>query len=94
MSETSTSNQTTDHETIRRWAEERGGRPATVKATESGGEPGVLRFDFGDQDEGLEPISWEEFFQKFDEQGLAMVYQDETKDGQKSRFYKFVKRDD
>ena len=29
---------TTDHDEIRRWAEERGGKPATVKGTESGGE--------------------------------------------------------
>ena len=32
------SNTTTDHETIRRWAEERGGEPATVRGTEDGDE--------------------------------------------------------
>ena len=31
----------TDHEEIRKWAEERGGVPATVKRTESNGEAGV-----------------------------------------------------
>ncbi|ACZ42634.1 conserved hypothetical protein [Thermobaculum terrenum ATCC BAA-798] len=85
---------TTDHETIRRWVEERGGRPATVKGTEEGDEAGVLRIDFpgyGD-DEKLQPISWEEFFQKFEEKQLAFLYQEETSEGKESRFFKFVRR--
>jgi hypothetical protein len=86
-----TSKTTTDHEEIRRWAEERGGRPATVKSTESGGEPGVLRFDFNEPEDSLEEISWDDFFAKFDQEGLALLYQDETKDGSESRFFKFVK---
>jgi hypothetical protein len=93
MTTSTTTNTTTDHETIRRWAEERGGRPATVTSTESGGEPGVLRIDFNEPDEDLEEISWDEFFQKFDEQGLAFLYQDQTADGQTSRFHKFVRRE-
>jgi hypothetical protein len=51
MSETHT---TTDHNTIRKWAEDRGGVPATVKATEEDGHAGILRIDFGPRDEGLE----------------------------------------
>jgi len=85
---------TTDHETIRRWVEERGGRPATVKGTEEEDEAGVLRIDFpgyGD-DEKLQPISWEEFFQKFEEKQLAFLYQEETSEGKESRFFKFVRR--
>jgi hypothetical protein len=87
MSETHT---TTDHNTIRKWAEDRGGVPATVKATEEDGRAGILRIDFGPRDEGLEEITWEEFFKKFDESRLAFLYQDKTKDGKISRFYKFV----
>jgi hypothetical protein len=86
-----TSRTTTDHEEIRRWAEERGGRPATVKSTESGGKPGVLRFDFNEPEDSLEEISWDDFFAKFDKEGLALLYQEETKDGSESRFFKFVK---
>ncbi|HLH94868.1 MAG TPA: hypothetical protein VKW08_07095 [Xanthobacteraceae bacterium] len=52
---------TTDHKQIRRWAEERGGAPATVKATMEHEEPGVLRLDFEPRDEALEPLSWEDF---------------------------------
>ncbi|MEA2360827.1 MAG: hypothetical protein QOI62_4087 [Solirubrobacteraceae bacterium] len=93
MSDTQTSSKTTtDHEEIRRWVEERGGRPATVKGTGDGDEPGVLRIDFGDEDESLEPISWEEWFRKFDEEGLAFLYQDRLASGEESRFFKLVQR--
>jgi alkylation response protein AidB-like acyl-CoA dehydrogenase len=87
---------TTDHDEIRRWAEEHGGRPARVRGTGtgSGDDPGILRIDFpggaGEQD--LEPISWEEWFEKFDEQGLAAVIQDRKADGDDSTFVKLVKR--
>lgn len=82
---------TTDHDVIRKWAEERGGKPATVKATEEDGEPGILRIDFDPPDEGLDRISWDEFFEKFDETGIAFLYQERTKDGKPSRFHKFVR---
>lgn len=83
---------TTDHDKIRRWAEERGGHPATVTATAKKEEPGVLRFDFDPPDEGLEKVSWDEFFDKFDKEHLALLYQDKTDDGKVSRFHKFVDR--
>ncbi len=83
---------TTDHDEIRRWVEERGGRPARVAATGNGDDPGILRIDFGDEDEGLEEISWEDFFDAFDENNLAFLYQDSTEGGDTSRFNKFVSR--
>jgi hypothetical protein len=82
----------TDHEQIRRWAQERGARPAAVAETESDGDAGILRFDFNEPDEGLDEISWDEFFAKFEEKNLALLLQDETKDGSESRFFKFVER--
>ena len=88
----SESHTTTDHDTIRKWATDRRGRPATVKATEADGEAGILRIDFGPEDEGLDEVEWEEFFRKFDESHLAFLYQDRTKDGDVSRFHKFVRR--
>jgi hypothetical protein len=86
------SQQTTDHETIRKWVEHRGGRPASVAKTHSEDDAGILRIDFAEPTPSLEEISWDEFFQKFDEQELALLYQDETKDGGTSRFFKFVRR--
>jgi hypothetical protein len=90
----SESKKTTDHDEIRRWVEERGGQPATVEGTESGGEPGVLRIDYPGvgEDDKLKPISWEEFFEKFDEEQLAFLYQEETSSGDESRFSKLVRR--
>ena len=87
------SKRTTDHAQIRRWAEVRGGRPAEVKGTGSKRDIGLLRIDFADDDEKLDPISWDEFFEKFEESRLALVYQDETVDGGASRFSKLVHRD-
>ncbi len=87
---------TTDHDEIRRWVEERGGHPATVRGTGQGGEEaGLLRIDFPGYSGGdrLEEISWDEFFQKFDEEGLAFVYEDRTSGGKTSRFSKLVSRD-
>jgi hypothetical protein len=85
---------TIDHEEIRHWAEERGGQPAEVKGTERGG-TGIIRIDFpGYSGEGkLSPISWDEFFDKFEESNLALVYQDVTARGQRSNFNKLVARE-
>lgn len=86
---------TTDHEIIKRWVEARGGKPATVKNTAHEGEAGLLRVDFPGYKGGgtLEPISWDEFFKKFDEKKLAFLYQDKTSSGEESRFFKLVNRE-
>ncbi len=91
-----TAQKTTDHEVIRAWVEERGGRPTTVKGTGTDGKPGVLRIDFpiDGMDEGLEPIEWEDFFEKFEEANLAFLHQDTTDNGELSRFCKFIERDE
>ncbi len=89
------SNTTTDHDQIRRWAEERGGQPASVIGTGGENDTGLLRIDFpGFSGEGkLEPISWEDFFDKFDEQSLALLYQEQTAAGEPSNFNKLVSRE-
>src|SRR5438270_2865422 len=86
---------TTDHEEIRRWAEERGGAPSHVKRTGREDDPGILRIDFpGYSGAGsLEPLSWDQWFQKFDEQGLALLFQETTANGQPSNFNKIVSRE-
>jgi len=87
--------QTTDHETIRKWVEDRQGRPATVAASvQENEEAGILRIDFPGYsgEESLKAISWEEFFEKFDCANLAFLYQEEAEDGTRSRFCKFVNR--
>ncbi len=86
----SSSATTTDHKTIRQWAEARRGHPAKVKTD---GEGGILRIDFGKPEENLERIDWNEFFEIFDDRNLAFLYQDQTADGEKSRFNKFLTRE-
>jgi hypothetical protein len=85
---------TVDHDTIREWAEERDGVPATVAATRADDDAGILRIDFGEPEEGLEEISWDEFFETFEDRKLAFLYQEETKNGSVSRFFKFIPRDE
>lgn len=82
----STSRTTTDHKEIKQWAESRGGRPARVEGTD------ILRIDFPGYggDEQLEEISWELFFEKFDEHELQFLYQEESAEGKESRFNKFI----
>jgi hypothetical protein len=80
---------TTDHETIRTWVEQRAGRPAVVRTA---GKGGILRIEFGEKEENLVPIGWDEFFQIFDRNKLAFLHQDTAGDGTMSRFNKFVER--
>jgi hypothetical protein len=84
---------TIDHNEIREWAESRGGQPSSAG--------GVLRIDFdepahakakNDNDSRLEPITWDKFFEIFEDRELAFLYQEETANGKESRFNKFVDR--
>ena len=84
---------TTDHDVIRKWAEQRGGRPSVVHGTEGKDGEGILRVDFRDPSDKLEPIGWDDFFKTFDDRKLAFLHQDKTADGHESRFFKFVKRE-
>jgi hypothetical protein len=86
---------TTDHDEIRRWVEEHDGTPASVRGTGDGDDSGVLRIDFpgGAGEDQLEHISWDEWFAKFDDSGLAFLYQQEKADGEDSTFFKLVSRD-
>ncbi|HEX8768981.1 MAG TPA: hypothetical protein VF714_11455 [Jatrophihabitans sp.] len=91
---TAASYTTTDHDVIRAWAEARGGRPATVSGTEDSGQGGgVLRIEFDASEDRLDDSNWDEFFKVFDDRRLAFVYQEQTSDGETSRFNKLISRD-
>jgi len=83
---------TIDHVKIRKWAEDRDGKPAIVRSTKPGGS-GMLRIDFGKLEPNLEQISWDDFFRIFEENELAFLYQEKTRNGTLSRFSKFIGRD-
>jgi hypothetical protein len=82
---------TTDHDTIRTWAESKGGKPAAVERTHKGGDVGIIRIMFPDarqsEHDALTEISWEEFFRQFEESALALLYEPD------SMFSKIVGRD-
>jgi hypothetical protein len=90
----SSSRTLTDHHEIQRWAEQRGGKPTCVLGTGGNGDVGMIRIDFpGYSGEGsLEEISWDDWFDKFDERNLALLVQDETAAAEQSNFNKLVTR--
>lgn len=85
-----TAQPTTDPNEIRQWVEARGGHPARVKQTGSRKDPGVLRIDFPgfSGEDTLEEIEWDEFFEWFNRNRLAMLLSDE----EGNRFNKLVSR--
>jgi hypothetical protein len=82
---------TTDHETIRKWAESKGGKPAAVERTHKDGDVGIIRIMFPDAQQSehsaLVEISWDEFFKEFEERQLALLYEEDN------MFSKIVGRD-
>jgi hypothetical protein len=91
---TSESNTTTDHDEIRAWVEKNDGKPACVRSTGDADDPGILRFDFpgGAGEDKLAHIPWEDWFDKFDAAGLALLYQEHKSSGEPSTFFRLVSR--
>ena len=85
----------TDREEIRQWAEERGAKPSCVRGTGNKGDIGLLRLDFPgfSGEDKLEEISWDDFFEKFEERELALLVQDQTAAGETSNFNKLLSRE-
>ncbi len=84
------SQQTTDHNTIKKFAEDNKLKPARVEGTEESG--GLIRLmqpsSSQSESDNLEEISWDEWFDAFDQNELALIYDG---DGNKS-FNKLVSR--
>lgn len=85
----------TDHTQIRRWAQERRARPVAVRSIHSDDYIGMIRLDFPGYrgEDSLQEISWDEWFEDFDDRNLALVVQEETADGEQSTFHKLVQRE-
>ena len=85
----------TDHDEIRSWAEERDARPSAVQRTHTDDSVGIIRLDFPGYsgENSLEEIEWDEWFDKFDDNNLALIVQDQTAGGERSNFNKIVSRD-
>ena len=86
---------TTDHDEIRQWAEARNAKPSRVTKTGRDEEDvGIIRLDFPGFSGGdsLEEITWDEFFEAFEDNDLALVYQEHTATGERSNFNKLISR--
>jgi len=85
----------TEREEIQRWAEDRGAKPACVRNTGDEEDIGMIRLDFPGYSgaDSLQPIGWDEWFDKFEESNLALLVQEETADGEISNFNKLINRD-
>ena len=88
MSDTNT---TTDHNKIKEWVSSHDGVPAVVEGTEDGSGEGVLRIHFPNagSDDNFKELSWDEFFKQFEDNQLALLYQEKDD----STFHKFVSRE-
>jgi hypothetical protein len=88
---------TTDQETIREWAEEHGLLPAVVDDLSDGpDELGELTFsEPGGSYGAARPVDWSEFFEQFEDEELALVYDDDVEeDSVGEPLFRFAKRDE
>ena len=74
---------TLDHKVIRRWAEERKGKPCRFLHIYFPG--------FGARG-SFAPVSWDSFFAEFEDKKLAFIYQERCPSGQPSLFYRLMRR--
>lgn len=81
---------TIDHGFIRAWAEARDGRPGMIEGRFAPSGAPLLRFDFGIPEAGLVEIAWDEFFNVFEADRLALEFRKSP--GHLSRFYRLVPR--
>ncbi|MGW1483542.1 hypothetical protein ACWCOX_01200, partial [Micromonospora parva] len=81
---------TANHEVIKRWARDRGAKPATIAGTERDGRAGVLTFNIPGYRESsrIREITWDEWFYTFDLRRLNLIYQEQLRDGRQSNFFR------
>ena len=68
---------TCDHGEILAWAQRQGAVPAEVVPRKFDSEPSIMHFLFGRETAGtpeIHPITWEDFFARFDLLGLQIVF--------------------
>jgi hypothetical protein len=75
----------TDHDEIRTWIEEGNGQPGKMAETE------LLAVYFGQPESDIAPIEWDEFFEIFDRNNLAFMYEDRSA-GDTTSFFEFIDR--
>lgn len=92
---------TINHQVIRQWAEKLGGKPQIIDNPQAGGDiigiridlPGKLDNGFFSESNHPKETSWEEFFDIFDKQNLALIYNENYQEVDFGSSYKFINRD-
>ena len=84
----------TDYDEIRGWIEEHNGMPVTLKEASENGEEStdMLHVAFGTLSSDMEEMGWDEFFERFENENLALEYDDEAEEGETPSF-ELVDRD-
>lgn len=97
----------TEHSAIRQWTEARGGNPILLDVPDPvAGERALIQLTFdqhalnAERNEGADPmtpgfrlVTWDEWFQAFDDQGLALVVDDDLSEG-RSVDYRLMSREE
>lgn len=85
---------TLNHEEIKNWISQRGGRPVVVEEQKSEGPVSFLSVEFDDKETSgvvKEELNWKRFFEVFEKKMLAFQYDEE--EGEKSgKNFRFVGR--
>jgi hypothetical protein len=95
MSPSTASKITTDHNEILRWAQTRTASPAAAISAKAKSDGRIIHLEFGADGKASlgKPITWEDWFAKFDASKLAFLYQDQLANGEHSNFYQIVERE-
>jgi hypothetical protein len=73
---------------IRRWAQERNAKPATIPGADPR-YPRVLRLDFPGFAADLQPLSWDAWCMVFELRQVVFLFQEHLKSGRQSNFFAF-----
>ncbi len=83
---------TTDRQTIKEWTKARKGWPALIRKMTAAGVEIALSIVFPgyEADEIVCRLTWDEFFDKFDQLKLVFVYEEDDRNHKLSYCYAFV----
>jgi hypothetical protein len=83
---------TTDRKVIEKWIKSRNGWPAIKRQITSNGVEVILSIVFPDSEavDIIRMLSWDEFFEKFNQQKLVFVYEENGYKINSSHSYAFV----
>lgn len=86
---------TTSLHVIRAWSAEREGKPARLKnSMKKGGALLRIIFPGHEEDEPIEEIPWDIWYDTFLKSNLKFMYREKTEEGTESNLYRLAERED